>query len=82
MTPGFGDAHVHPVSAGLGRLRCDLRGGHDEASYLEIEVGKVANLVVLDRDLFDRASGEIGEARVIATFIDGVAVHEDPALGG
>ena len=26
VTPGFGDAHVHPVSAGVGRLRCDLRG--------------------------------------------------------
>ena len=26
VTPGFGDAHVHPVSAGLGRLRCDLDG--------------------------------------------------------
>ncbi len=47
-----------------------------------IEVGKSADLVVLDRDLFDRASGAIGDARVVATFIDGVAVHEDPGLEG
>ncbi len=47
-----------------------------------IEVGKSADLVVLDRDLFDRAAGAIGEARVVATFIDGAAVHEDPGLDG
>ena len=47
-----------------------------------IEVDKAADLVVLDRDLFDRAAGAIGEARVIATFVDGVAVHETPELEG
>ena len=26
VTPGFGDAHVHPVTSGLDRLRCDLTG--------------------------------------------------------
>jgi hypothetical protein len=47
-----------------------------------LEVGKAADLAVLDRDLFDRASGRIMDARVVGTFIDGVAVYEDPALGG
>jgi predicted amidohydrolase YtcJ len=47
-----------------------------------IEVGKAADLVVLDRDLFDRGAGEIGEARVVATFIDGATVHERPELQG
>ncbi len=47
-----------------------------------LTVGKLADLVVLDRDLFDREAGEIGDARVVATFIEGEAVHEDPALGG
>jgi hypothetical protein len=42
--------------------------------------GKLADLAVIDRDLFDRANGEIGEARVIATFVGGAAVFEDPAL--
>ena len=47
-----------------------------------LEVGKLADLAVLDRDLFDRGAGAIGEARVVATFVDGIAVFEDPALHG
>ena len=47
-----------------------------------LEVGKAADLAVLDRDLFDRASGPIMDARVVGTFIDGVAVYEDAALDG
>ena len=69
-----------------GRAR-RLHAGSAWVNHLEdevgsIEVGKAADLVVLDRDLFDRAAGAIGEARVVATFIDGVAVHEAPALEG
>jgi len=55
---------------------------HLEREVGSIEVGKTADLVVLDRDLFDRGTGAIGEARVVATFIDGVAVFERPDLGG
>jgi hypothetical protein len=47
-----------------------------------LEVGKLADLVVLDRDLFDRGSGAIGETRVVGTFVDGVAVYEGPGLDG
>ena len=48
-----------------------------------LEVGKAADLTVLDRDLFDRGAGPIGEVTVIGTFIDGVPVYEDAAaLGG
>jgi predicted amidohydrolase YtcJ len=53
---------------------------HLEQEVGSIEVGKAADLVVLDRDLFDRAAGAIGETRVVATFIDGVAVPEARAL--
>jgi predicted amidohydrolase YtcJ len=55
---------------------------HLEDEVGSIEIGKAADLVVLDRDLFDRTEGAIGEARVVATFIDGVAVYEDAALEG
>ena len=33
------------------------------------------------RDLFDRGAGEIGDARVLLTLSEGIAVHADPALG-
>jgi predicted amidohydrolase YtcJ len=46
-----------------------------------LEPGKLADLVVLDRNVFDRAAGEIGDARVLLTLSEGVAVHADPALG-
>jgi predicted amidohydrolase YtcJ len=58
------------------------RVNHLDGEIGSIEVGKAADMVVLDRDLFDRDEGAIGEAGVIATFIDGVAVHERPELGG
>lgn len=53
---------------------------HLEDEVGSIEVGKAADLAVLDRDVFDRAEGAIGETRVVATFVDGVAVHEDRKL--
>ncbi len=45
-----------------------------------LEPGRLADLVVLDRDLFDRGAGEIGDARVLLTLVEGEAVHVDPAL--
>ncbi len=53
---------------------------HLDAVTGTIEVGKDADLAVLDRDLFDRGAGAIGEARVVGTFVEGQAVYEDPAL--
>jgi predicted amidohydrolase YtcJ len=47
-----------------------------------LEVGKAADLAILDRDLFDRGAGRIMDARVLGTFIEGVPVFEDPDLGG
>ncbi len=52
----------------------------DEAGVLA--VGRLADIAVLDRDLFDRGAGAIGDTHVVGTFIEGVPVHEDPALGG
>jgi predicted amidohydrolase YtcJ len=55
---------------------------HLDAETGSLELGKAADLVVLDRDLFDRGSGPIGETRVIATFVDGVPVYETTDLDG
>ncbi len=46
-----------------------------------LEVGKLADLVVLDRDLFAPDAGPIGDAKVLLTMVEGEPVHEDPALG-
>ena len=45
-----------------------------------VEAGKLADLVVLDRDIFAPDAGPTGDARVVLTLIEGEAVHEDPAL--
>jgi predicted amidohydrolase YtcJ len=51
-----------------------------EAESGSIAPGKLADLAVLDRDPFDPQQGPIGDARVLATLVDGRPVHADPAL--
>ena len=41
-----------------------------------VELGAVADLVVLDRDPFAGPPEEIGAARVVSTWIDGEPVHD------
>jgi predicted amidohydrolase YtcJ len=53
---------------------------HLERDTGSLEEGKLADLVVLDRDLFDPGAGAIGEAHVVATFIDGRPVFEGTDL--
>jgi predicted amidohydrolase YtcJ len=45
-----------------------------------LEPGMHADLAILDRDLFDRGAGDIGDARVVLTMVEGTAVHADPVL--
>ena len=52
----------------------------DEAGVLA--PGRLADLAILDRDLFDPGAGAIGDTKVLATFVEGVAVHEVPGLEG
>jgi hypothetical protein len=42
-----------------------------------IEVGKLADLAVIDRDLFDTQPQEIGDARVLLTLVEGKPVYTD-----
>jgi predicted amidohydrolase YtcJ len=46
-----------------------------EESTGTIEPGKLADLVVLDRDVFDSGAGPLGEARVALTLSEGQIVH-------
>lgn len=46
-----------------------------------LEVGKLADIAVLDRDLFAPDGGPIGDARVVLTLVEGEVVHEDGLEG-
>lgn len=48
---------------------------HQEDRVGSIEVGKRADIVVLDRNLFNIPVTQISEARVLFTLLDGVAVY-------
>ena len=47
---------------------------HEEQTG-SIEVGKLADLIVLDRNLFDIAEDSIAESRVLLTVMNGQVVH-------
>jgi predicted amidohydrolase YtcJ len=49
---------------------------HLDAETGTIEIGKLADLTLLDRNLRDASGGPIGEARVLATWVEGVEVYE------
>ncbi len=55
---------------------------HTETETGSIEVGKLADLALLDRDLFAPDAGPIGDARVLATIVEGVPVYEAAGLSG
>ena len=48
---------------------------HRERDTGSLEVGKAADFIILDRDLFAIPPEDIGETRVLATFVDGVQVR-------
>jgi predicted amidohydrolase YtcJ len=50
----------------------------EEAAKGSIAVGKLADLVVLDRDIFDRPSKELIETQVIYTIVGGRIVYQMP----
>jgi predicted amidohydrolase YtcJ len=65
-------------------LRAYTMGGawanHADGVTGSIEVGKLADLVVLDRDLSAAPLDAIGDVQVLQTLVEGDAVFEDPAL--
>jgi predicted amidohydrolase YtcJ len=53
---------------------------HLDDSTGSIREGKLADLALIDRDLFDQDAGPIGDARVVLTMVEGGVVHADPAF--
>jgi predicted amidohydrolase YtcJ len=49
---------------------------HLDADTGSIEVGKLADLVVLDRNLFEHPTAEIADATALLTLVEGRRVHE------
>jgi predicted amidohydrolase YtcJ len=49
----------------------------DEKSTGSLEVGKVANLAVLDRNLFEIPANDISDTKVLLTLFEGKPVHGD-----
>jgi len=52
---------------------------HSDDVTGSIEVGKLADLALLDRDLFGEPASAIGSARVVLTLVGGDVVHADGA---
>ncbi len=49
----------------------------EEDSKGSIKVGKLADLVVLDRDIFTRPTRELVETKVLYTIMNGRIVYQD-----
>jgi len=54
---------------------------HQEDRTGSIERGKLADLVVLERNLFELDPREIGEVAVVMTLLEGRVVYERPTVG-
>jgi predicted amidohydrolase YtcJ len=52
--------------------------GHREKTEGSLEVGKLADLIVLDRDLFKIEPSEISKTNVLLTMVGGRIVYESP----
>lgn len=53
--------------------------GHDTSTG-SIEVGKFADYVILERDLFELDPEDIDQTQILMTVVDGVVVYQDPAF--
>ena len=84
QNPGEPDAPIQPRESERLDLESLLRGYTIDAAYQlhmedeigSLEVGKKADLVVLDRNLFEIDPYEIHQTKVVMTILDGKTVFE------
>jgi predicted amidohydrolase YtcJ len=88
--PGATGAEAEPFLPGqslaLGEALAAYTLGSAYVNHLDdetgtIEPGKLADLVVLDRDPFAAAPAEIGSTRVLATYVQGEPVYQSGTSG-
>lgn len=73
-------AHI-PLAAALAAYTLNgAWAADDDALDGSIETGKAADIVVLDRNLFDLAPHDVHKARVLLTLLEGVPVYRDPQV--
>ncbi|MEU9052070.1 amidohydrolase [Streptomyces sp. NPDC048384] len=81
VTPGHGDTPVFLPGEriGLADALTAYTAGSAYVNHLddtgEVRAGALADLVVLDRDPFDGAAGEIADTRVAVTYVGGARVY-------
>jgi len=84
QNPGEPGAPIQPRESERLDLETLIRGYTIDAAYQlrmedeigSLQVGKKADLVVIDRNLFETDAYEIHKARVILTVMDGNVVYE------
>jgi hypothetical protein len=56
--------------------------GRRDKTEGSIEVGKLADVIVISQDLFQVPPEQIGRTRVLLTLVGGQVVYTDPSWGG
>lgn len=82
---GAGPAFLPEERSGLSEMLAAYTIGGAYASFEEkrtgsIEVGKAADLIVLDRNLFEVPPEQIHEARVLLTLLEGREIWREPSF--
>jgi predicted amidohydrolase YtcJ len=85
LDEGQGPAWISEETVDLARMIAGytINGAYvnfEESETGSIEAGKAADLIVLDRNLFEIPAREIHTARVLLTLLEGKAVYRDPAF--
>ncbi len=77
IAPSFLPGEALTLEAALHAFTRGSAWVHDlDTTTGTLEAGRLADVCVLDRDVFDRGAGPIGDARVDLTLVEGVPVFE------